>query len=480
MSCKILVVDDDPTQRRLLELAVEDLGFEVETADSGWAALEVLDSTAAVDINLVLLDIMLPDIDGIDILEKICPRRPSLPFVMLTAHGSINLVVRSMRAGAIDFVTKPASLERLKSAIEGALEVNAHTDHASRRRLAGNEADFGDILGNSEAIRTAKDLARRSAGSDVPILIEGQSGVGKELFARAVQSASDRRKAPFVTVNCGAIPDNLVESILFGHARGAFTGAIDRHPGKFQEADGGTLFLDEIGELKPGVQVKLLRVLQEGEIDPVGGSEHIKVDIRLVSATNRSLEKMVGAGEFREDLFYRLNVFPIRIPALRERPEDIPEIASGLLRRIAKSEGRKITGIAPDAMEILTAFSWPGNVRQLENAIFRAVVLGEKEALTIGDFPQIVNLMGTESVARDSAMPGAAEAATVAGPGSRIPLIGPEGHLRQIRDIEADVIALAMDRYKGRMSEIARRLGIGRSTLYRKLADMGIGPDHAT
>jgi DNA-binding NtrC family response regulator len=314
------------------------------------------------------------------------------------------------------------------------------------------------------------------------------------MVARAIQGSGERRPRPFVTVNCGAIPDNLVESILFGHEKGAFTGATERHTGKFVEAHGGTLFLDEIGDLPLDVQVKLLRAVQEGEVDPVGGRSTVKVDIRLISATNRDLIQRVKDGAFREDLYYRLNVFPIHVPPLRERREDIPLLVQHFVARLGRSEtGGRVKGISAAALAMLEAYDWPGNIRQLENAVFRAVVLCEGELLTPDDFPQIrAQLGGIELAPRadadrargaPAAMPQAAPAAPQAatpesaGGAGIVRAVDEKGDMRSLADIETDMIRLAIDRYDGRMSEVARRLGIGRSTLYRKLKEMGIDPD---
>jgi DNA-binding NtrC family response regulator len=324
------------------------------------------------------------------------------------------------------------------------------------------------------------------------VLIEGESGVGKELIARAIHGSGERRSKPFVAVNCGAIPDNLVESTLFGHEKGAFTGATERHAGKFVEASGGTLFLDEVGELPLAAQVKLLRALQEGEVDPVGGRKSVKVDVRLVSASNRNLITAVKEGRFREDLFYRLHVFPITVPPLSERSEDIPELVRHFLVRFNAEEGKRIRMIAADAMALLAHCPWPGNVRQLENAIFRAVVLAEGDEIGVGEFPQLL-AQATKaplSPASEAApLPSAGaeaplmlETETPAAPigpslepqGPALALLGSAGDVRPLADIEADVIRFAIAHYRGQMSEVARKLQIGRSTLYRKLDDLGV------
>jgi DNA-binding NtrC family response regulator len=327
------------------------------------------------------------------------------------------------------------------------------------------------------------------------VLIEGESGVGKEMVARAIQGESDRRGKPFVAVNCGAMPENLVESILFGHEKGSFTGATARHAGKFQEAHGGTLFLDEVAELPLDIQVKLLRALQEGEIDPVGARRPVKVNIRLISATNRNMIEMVKAGQFREDLYYRLHVFPIMVPPLRVRSEDIDGLVQHFIVRFAAEEGRKIRSIDDQALAMLKAYSWPGNVRQLENAVFRAIVLCESDRLTVDDFPQIAALVeGYEARVPPAPAPApkpelpSGRAAIIGGEGSGaigrgavsdgmalgIPAVTDGGHIRRLEEVEADMIRLALHRYRGQMSEVARKLGIGRSTLYRKMRDLGL------
>jgi DNA-binding NtrC family response regulator len=352
---------------------------------------------------------------------------------------------------------------------------------------------FGDLIASSAAMANVIRLGRRAAQSAIPVLIEGESGVGKEMIARAVQGESERRGKPFVAVNCGAIPANLVESILFGHEKGSFTGATGKHLGKFQEADGGTLFLDEVAELPLDMQVKLLRAIQDGEIDPVGSKRPVKINFRLISATNRNMIEMVKQGQFREDLYYRLNVFPILVPPLRSRPEDIAGLVEHFITRFAAEEGRKVHGIEPAALEMLTRYAWPGNVRQLENTVFRAIVLSEGSELKLEDFPQIASLVEGYEVKIPPApqlpprpQPPVGQAAVLGGfhgftaapigdgMALGIPAVTEGGHIRKLEDIEADMIRLALNRYRGQMSEVARKLGIGRSTLYRKMRDMGL------
>src|SRR5271156_3065749 len=390
MAALILIVDDDPVQRRLLEAMARRFGYEVETAESGATGLARLEAADRPSINLVILDLVMPDLDGMGVLTRMRQRGMQTPAIVQTAHGSIEAGISAMRDGALDFVVKPVGAERLQVSLKNALRVDALEDELRRatRRIAG-ELTFRDIGTKVESMTRTLRLAERAAKSSIPVLIEGESGVGKELLARAIQGGSDRRGKPFVTVNCGALPENLVESILFGHEKGAFTGATEKHAGKFAEANQGTLFLDEIGELPLDAQVKLLRALQEGEIDPVGAKRSVKVDFRLISATNQNLIELVKRGKFREDLFYRLNVFPITLPPLRARSADIPDLARRFIARFCAEEGKRVRGLSHEAAALLCAYDWPGNVRQLENAVFRAVVLADGDELTVAEFPQI-------------------------------------------------------------------------------------------
>ncbi|MEM9122032.1 MAG: sigma-54 dependent transcriptional regulator, partial [Pseudomonadota bacterium] len=392
---KILVVDDDPTQRRLLQGILEKEGLSVHLTASGHEAIDYLASPESKSVRVMLLDLVMPEIGGIEVLEKIRPTHENLPVIVLTAKGGIETVVQAMQAGANDFVVKPASPQRLVVSIQNALQLSSLSGEVTRlKRQRAGVMKFQDLIAKSPATQQVVRLGERAAKSSIPILIEGESGVGKEIIARAIQGSSDRAGRPFVTVNCGAIPENLVESILFGHEKGAFTGASEKHQGKFKEADGGTLFLDEIGELRLDIQVKLLRALQENEIDPIGARRPVKVDIRLISATNRDLLEMVREGGFREDLYYRLNVFPINVPPLRERPDDIPDLIHFFIRRFASEEKKRVVGIEREAMALLQTYTWPGNVRQLENAVFRAVVLSDGAELGLRDFPQIAKTLG--------------------------------------------------------------------------------------
>src|SRR5882672_8716288 len=395
MAHTILVVDDDPVQRRLLEAAITRSGMQVVTAPGGQPALDLINGPRGDQITLILLDLVMPDMGGLEVLEKLRPTNPDLPVIVLTAKGGIDSAVEAMRAGANDFLVKPASPERIAISIRNQLKIGTLSGEVTRlKKKTDNRLSFDDLVATSAEMKQVFRLGTRAAQSNIPILIEGESGAGKELIARAIQGSSERAGRPFITVNCGAIPENLIESILFGHEKGAFTGASDKHLGKFQEADGGTLFLDEIGELRLDMQVKLLRALQEGEIDPVGAKRPIKVDVRIISATNRDLAELTREGRFREDLYYRLNVFPVLIPPLRDRREDIPALAQYFVARFAAEENKQVSGFTSEALALLDSYGWPGNVRQLENTIFRAVVLCDTDALDVVDFPQIANAMG--------------------------------------------------------------------------------------
>ncbi len=511
MAAPVLIVDDDPVQRRLLEGAVTKFGYGAILAEGGEAALKLLDGPQGREVGIVILDLAMPGLDGLGVLNAMREREIALPVIVQTAQGGIETAVSAMRAGAFDFVVKPASPERLKTALANALKVEA-MDVATRRarRPAAGTLSFRDLVTRGPGMERVIRLAQKAAQSNIPILIEGESGVGKELVARAIQGSGERRSKAFVPVNCGAIPHNLVESILFGHEKGAFTGATEKHAGKFVEADRGTLFLDEIGDLPAEVQVKLLRAVQDGEIDAVGARQTVKVDIRLISATHRDLMQLVRDGKFREDLYYRLNVFPIFVPPLRDRRDDIEALVTHFMARFARSQPTlHARTIAGNALALLKRYDWPGNIRQLENAVFRAMVLCESEMLGIDDFPQIraqvddIATLGAEpgkaepkppAMPADAAQPaadtmpvstgtGGASGNGVAGGHAAYALPGVlnaldvKGNVRTLAEVEEEMIRFAIAHYDGQMSEVARRLGIGRSTLYRKLKEYGIDPE---
>jgi DNA-binding NtrC family response regulator len=495
----ILIVDDDPVQCRLLEGMLHKLGYETVTRDSGDAALALLLGSDGARIDGVILDLVMPNLDGLGVLAKLRQSAITVPVIVQTAHGGIDNVVSAMRAGAVDFVVKPAGAERLHVSLRNALNASALEGELARiKRSRSGTLGFSDIITKSACMQQVLHMAQKASASTIPVLVAGESGVGKELIARAIHGSGERQTKPFVAVNCGAMPEHLVESILFGHEKGSFTGATERHVGKFVEASGGTLFLDEVGELPPAAQVKLLRAVQEGEVEPVGARKPIKVDVRLISATNRDLTADVKAGRFREDLFYRLHVFPITVPPLRQRAADIPALSRHFLARFAAEEGKRIRLIAPEALRVLCAFHWPGNIRQLENAVFRAVVLAESDAIGLAEFPQIAAQVGNPVAAAVAApFPSQAtvaeddgagvipdifdlDASTAPGlppasaPSDTLPLLNGNGEVRPLDELEADLIRYAVSHYRGQMSEVARRLRIGRSTLYRKLEALGL------
>lgn len=497
---QILVVEDDPVQRRLLKNAIERHGHVVHQAENGRIGLEMVKRDGTL-YNVIVLDLMMPEMTGLEFLEAIHDLGTQIPVIVQTGQGGIETVVQAMRAGAFDFVVKPVSPERIATSISNAMKLDQREvrARAGRRSRAGS-VGFDDIVSASPSMLRVIDLAQRAAQSNIPVVLEGESGVGKELVARAIQSGGDRANKPFITVNCGAIPHNLVESILFGHEKGAFTGATEKHIGKFMEADGGTIFLDEIGDLPLDVQVKLLRAVQQGEIETVGARTAHKVNVRLISATNKDLIEEVKNGRFREDLYYRLNVFPITIPALRKRKEDIPHLVRVFADRFSGEQrnGRRMS-VNAGVLALLTAYDWPGNIRQLENAIFRAVVLTEGPELTESDFPQIAAQLPDYDVVDHLALVAdnthldqdgvftveyqppvhldmhgrSGESAENA-----IASVNPSGDVRKLADVEEELIRFALKFYRGQMSQVARKLGIGRSTLYRKLKDYGIDPDN--
>lgn len=479
MGKTVLIVDDDPTQRRLMQVVVEKSGFSTLMADSGDRALNMIYGADGNKIHVVLLDLVMPGTSGMEVLADLAAKKAELPVIVLTGRGSIDTVVEAMQGGARDFIVKPASPERIVVSLRNALEINNLVGEVTRlKKTSTGGLRFEDLIGNAPAMRSVIAMGERGAKANIPILITGESGVGKEVVARAIQGASERSDRPFITVNCGAIPENLVESILFGHEKGSFTGANSKHLGKFQEANTGTLFLDEVGELPLEMQVKLLRVLQEGEVDPIGSKRPVKVDVRIVSATNRDLADAVKEGTFREDLYYRLNVFPILVPALRDRREDIGLLLEHFIKRFNAQERLNVTGLAKATLDLLKTYEWPGNVRQLENAVFRAMILSDGVQLQPHDFPQISGLSPVMKPAAAHPLTTLVTEAETTDGDNAVNILDPDGHLRTLEDIERDLIGFAIENYSGHMSEIARRLGIGRSTLYRKVREHALDVDN--
>ncbi|MBX9880576.1 MAG: sigma-54 dependent transcriptional regulator [Sphingomonas sp.] len=459
----LMLIDDEPAQRRLIAALAARGGWRTIFAGDAETAIATLGTQDGMLLDAILLDHWGADDEAAALIAELKARRPALPLLVLTANGSVAHAVQAMRAGATDFLVKPLAPERLLGALEAAVRApDAGELRPLTEKIAAPLA-FDEIVGADPQFRAALAIAAKAARARVAVLIEGESGVGKEVVAKAIHAASPRARQPMLSVNCGAIPANLVESELFGHEKGAFTGAFERKIGRFAQADGSTLFLDEIGEMPLDAQVKLLRVIETGEVFPIGARHPREVDVRIIAATNKRLADEVEAGNFREDLYYRLNIVQVTIPPLRERTGDIPALARHLLARIAQQPGLRPIGITEEALHLLLRYDWPGNVRQLQNALFRAAVLCDDAALTTADFPQIAAI--------GNRRPGEAVSTPASG---GVTLFRSDGNLRPLEEIEADVIRLAIGHYRGRMTEVARRLGIGRSTLYRKLGELGI------
>src|SRR5687768_6280454 len=461
----LLLIDDEPAQRRLVTAIGARAGWWVTGAPDVEAAQRILRDPEAPKVDAILLDHWLSGPAGTQLIEQIRALRPDLPLLILTAQTSVAVAVDAMRAGASDFLVKPLAPDRLLAALDAATD---------RRKSSGElrplsekitkPLAFDEIVGSAPEFRTALAIAAKAARTRVPVLIEGERGAGKEMLANAIHVASPRGRKPLVTLNCAAIPASHIESALFGHEKGAFTGAFDRHVGRFEEADGTSLFLEDVCNLPLEVQVKLLRALDSGEFQRIGGRMVQTADVRVIATTSRRLADEIVGGRFREDLYYRLNVVHCDVPPLRARSTDIPALARHLLARIAEQPGMRHLSITDDGLAVLMGFGWPGNVRQLQNALFRAAVLCDGNALTAADFPQIAAEATYGRRVDDyhaKRLNGASATAAMAhGPG--ITLYEPDGHLRKLDDIESDVIRLAIGHYRGRMTEVARRLGIGR------------------
>ena len=445
---RILVVDDDRGHRTMLRALLAESGYEALEAEDGDAGVEAVRTHP---VDAVLLDLRMPRVGGIEALEAIKAVRPDLPVIVLTAYASVDTAVAAMKKGAFDYLTKPVDAADLSRVLDKALEFRRLEEEIRllRERL-GERFDFSSIIGRSRPMRELFETLALVAPSDATVLITGESGTGKELVANAIHQNSPRRDKPFVKVNCAALHENLLESELFGHERGAFTGATAQRKGRFELAHGGTLFLDEIGDMSPATQAKVLRVLQEGEFERLGGSRTLKVDVRVIAATHRDLEAMVAEGAFRQDLYYRLSVVPVHLPPLRDRPEDIPLLAEHFLRIYAEKNRKAVAGFTPEAMDLLVRHPWPGNVRELQNAVERAVILCLGERVTPRELPP--------------ALQGAAAAA----PQAPIPA-GP----RTLKDAERELILRTLEQTGGNRTRAAQILGISRQTLINKLKEYG-------
>jgi len=452
LNARILICDDEEGIRRYLQKLFQTKGSEVETFADGTSLLARIESGADGDADILLQDVRMPDMNGMQVLTSVRKLRPALPVVVMTAFGTIDAAVEAIKLGAYDYVTKPFPKEKILSVIENALELNllARENRFLREEL--NRPEIPDnIIFTSSKFREVYELTLHVAKSDANILVLGESGTGKELIAGAVHYNSPRRGRRFLSINCAALSDTLLESQLFGHMRGAFTGAITTQKGLLEEADGGTLFLDEIGDVSGSVQAKLLRVIQEREFIPVGATKPKSVDIRFVAATNRDLAKEVQAGRFRDDLYYRLNVITIDLPPLRERPEDIAPLAEHFIGRYARRIRKDIRGLAPDALTLLEEYHWPGNVRELENVMERAVILARGDLIT----PDLLPMKSRTAE----------------------PLPVPSGsQLTSLETIERQHIERTLRQTGFHKSRSAEILGISRKTLDRKIVEYGIRP----
>ncbi len=464
MNRKILIVEDDASQRRMVALLVQKkLGFSVVEADGGRTALSILrDAPMRDDICLALIDFRMPEMDGLELLGIMKQQYPNLPVIMLTGSKDVKVAVDAMKAGAGDFLNKPVDPQRLQVSVQNALKMGVLEKEVKRLKDKDeNTFHFENLIGHDRGLQDVVSVGRKAASSDIPVLITGETGVGKEVFARAVHGESARVGNPFVAINCGALPMNLVESTLFGHEKGAFTGAIAKSPGRFREAEGGTIFLDEIGDLPLDAQVKLLRVLQEKEIYPVGSDKAVSVNVRIISATNRDLETEVAEGRFRDDLYFRLNVLPIHMPSLRQRKQDIMILINHFIERFSASEGRLLKEITPAAEAILSAREWVGNVRELENTIHRAMVLCDGDVLDVDDFTALP-IGGTSPVSEDMALPEHISE-------TALTMLDVDGHLKTMDQIEQAAMQFSLQYHDNNVTQAARALNMAKSTFYRKL-----------
>jgi two-component system NtrC family response regulator len=444
---KILIIDDEPAQVQALAGFLKKKGYDIQSALNGRQGLQQIERQT---IDLVITDFRLPDIDGVEVLKRVQAINPDIDVIMMTAFGSVESAVEAMRAGAVDYLMKPIDLDQLELVLARALE---HKQLVSENRLLREQLaerfKFEQIISVSEAMEVALNIAGRAASSKATVLITGESGTGKELIARAIHQASPRKDAPFVAVNCAALAENLLESELFGHEKGAFTGADRLRKGRFELAEKGTLFIDEVGEMPLTTQVKLLRVLQEQTFERVGGTESIKVDIRIVAATNRNLEEMIEAGRFRDDLYYRLNVVRIHIPPLRQRKADIPLLVDYFLKKYATENKKNIVSVSREAMDQLMKYEYPGNVRELENIIEQAVVLSRNPIISVPDLPLTVRSSRSEAPSRDP--------------------FGQGTFVERVEAFERSLIDQAMEEAQGVQVKAAKILGITERHLRYKL-----------
>ncbi len=451
---RILIVDDEQNARQALRTLLAEEGYELAEAQDGEEALGLLSSFAPA---LVLTDVRMPKVDGITLVKKAREQGSDAFFVMMTAFGSIETAVEAMRAGADNYLLKPLDLSAVLIVLEKVLEKRRAVREADTlRRRVRERFQFKNIIGEAPELQSVFEVIKQAAPTRATVLVLGESGTGKELVAQALHEESPRKDKPFIKVNCAALSETLLESELFGHEKGSFTGAAGRKEGRFELADGGTLFLDEIGEISPSIQIKLLRVLQQREFERVGGTQTLKIDVRLVAATNRDLAAEVKAGKFREDLYYRLNVVAVTLPALRQRKGDIPALVSHFITKYAEAYGKTVKGLAPGALNLLLSHSWPGNVRELENAIERGVVLTKGAELTVDDFPPALSGPRPQPEGQGSLIPGG-----------------------NMHDIEREAILRTLEMVGGSTHRAAEVLGISvRKIQYRLREYGGYVPDN--
>jgi two-component system NtrC family response regulator len=448
---RVLLVDDDESFRRVQEYQLDRAGYEVTSAQDGERALELFRDELH---DLVVTDVRMPGLDGVELLARVRAISPDTPVVMITAQGTIETAVEAMKQGAFDFLTKPFPGEKLRLTLERAREfARLRRENRELRREVEGRFAFENLIGSAPPMKALFDTMQLAAPTASTVMIVGETGTGKELVARAIHYNSPRKEGSFVTVNCGAIPETLIESELFGHRKGAFTGANSDRKGKFEAADGGTLFLDEVGEIPLGLQPKILRVLQSGEVDRIGAEQPARVDVRILAATHRDLEKMIEEGAFREDLYYRLAVVPLKVPPLRDRREDIPLLAEHLLRKMIDKTGRQGLRLPPELFALFDRYAWPGNVRELENTIERMVVLSRDDQLDVGTLPE--KIRGTPD--------------GVSATGFKLP---PQGV--RLDELERDLIRQALERNAGNRTKAAKDLGLTRNTLLYRMQKHGL------
>lgn len=450
MKPKILIVDDESAHRMMLEAVLSDEGYTIDQADDGRTAIDAVKKSF---YDLVLMDIRMHEVDGIEALQTIKRVSPGIAVIMMTAFASVKTAIDTLKAGAYDYLTKPIDIDELKILIQKALDhQQLEQENQFLKEQLGDRFDFSNIIGKSPTMKEMFETIALAAPSEATILIIGESGTGKELIANAVHQNSRRREQPMIKVNCAALPATLLESELFGHEKGAFTGADKPRKGRFQMAHGGTIFLDEIAEMATSTQAKILRVLQEREFEPVGSSNTSRIDTRVIAATNKNLEEEIRAERFREDLYYRLNVVSVTVPPLRERREDIPMLASYFLKRYARKNNRLIKGLSPRAIDLLMRYDWPGNVRELENVIERAVILTRAESIGMTELPDTLRSINPAETATN----------VILTPG------------RTLKEVEKEMILSTLEEVDGNRTRAAQILGISRRTLQLKIKEYGV------